>query len=95
MRIGQREAITRNTPQFKTGMRKSVSEARNLVIQMLAVDAVKRITYPEIVTHPFFTTGLLRNLISFPRPSGPAPGRFGCRGPSALKGRDFVGCPGG
>ena len=49
-------------------------DARNLIIQMLAVDPVKRITIPDIVTHPFFTTDLPRYLSPLPPPPGPVLG---------------------
>jgi carbon catabolite-derepressing protein kinase len=38
---------------------------------MLAVDPVKRITVPEILQHPFFTTDLPRYLQPLPPPPGP------------------------
>ena len=41
---------------------------------MLAVDPVKRITIPDIVTHPFFTTDLPRYLSPLPPPPGPVLG---------------------
>ena len=41
-------------------------EARDLLERMLAVDPVKRITVPEIMQHPFFTTDLPRYLQPLP-----------------------------
>ncbi|KIK02548.1 hypothetical protein K443DRAFT_677498 [Laccaria amethystina LaAM-08-1] len=49
-------------------------DAKNLIIQMLAVDPIKRITIPDIVTHPFFTTDLPRYLTPLPPPPGPVLG---------------------
>ncbi|CAL1694766.1 unnamed protein product [Somion occarium] len=46
-------------------------DARNLINGMLAVDPVKRITIPEILKHPFFTTDLPRYLQPLPPPPGP------------------------
>ncbi|KZT02060.1 snf 1 [Laetiporus sulphureus 93-53] len=43
-------------------------DARSLINGMLAVDPVKRITIPEILQHPFFTTDLPRYLHPLPRP---------------------------
>ncbi len=47
------------------------SDARALISGMLAVDPVKRITVPEILQHPFFTTDLPRYLRPLPPPPGP------------------------
>ncbi|TCD63348.1 ATP binding [Steccherinum ochraceum] len=47
------------------------SDARNLITGMLAVDPVRRITIPEILKHPFFTTDLPRYLSPLPPPPGP------------------------
>lgn len=41
-------------------------DAKNLITGMLAVDPVKRITVPEILQHPFFTTDLPRYLQPLP-----------------------------
>jgi carbon catabolite-derepressing protein kinase len=41
---------------------------------MLLVDSVKRITVPEIMRHPFFTTDLPGYLTPFPPPRGPVVG---------------------
>jgi carbon catabolite-derepressing protein kinase len=41
---------------------------------MLAVDPVTRITVPDILQHPFFTTGLPRYLTPLPPPPGPVLG---------------------
>jgi len=41
---------------------------------MLAVDPLKRITIPDIVAHPFFTTELPRYLSPLPPPPGPVLG---------------------
>lgn len=49
-------------------------EARGLINGMLAVDPVKRITIPEILQHPFFTTDLPRYLQPMPPPPGPVLG---------------------
>lgn len=38
---------------------------------MLAVDPVKRITVPQILEHPYFTTDLPRYLSPLPPPPGP------------------------
>lgn len=46
-------------------------DARALINGMLAVDPVKRITVPEILHHPFFTTDLPRYLQPLPPPPGP------------------------
>lgn len=46
-------------------------DARALINGMLAVDPVKRITVPEILQHPFFTTDLPRYLQPLPPPPGP------------------------
>ncbi|KAI0079547.1 snf 1 [Panus rudis PR-1116 ss-1] len=46
-------------------------DARHLINGMLAVDPVKRITVPEILEHPFFTTDLPRYLRPLPPPPGP------------------------
>lgn len=46
-------------------------EARNLINGMLAVDPVKRITVPQIIEHPFFTSDLPRYLSPLPPPPGP------------------------
>ena len=46
-------------------------DAKNLITGMLAVDPVKRITVPEILQHPFFTTDLPRYLQPLPPPPGP------------------------
>jgi carbon catabolite-derepressing protein kinase len=43
---------------------------------MLAVDPVKRITVPEILQHPFFTTSLPRYLTPLPPPPGPVLGQL-------------------
>jgi len=43
-------------------------DARNLIIQMLAVDLLKWIMIPHIVIHPFFTTSLLPYLSPLPLP---------------------------
>ncbi|KAH9950975.1 snf 1 [Amylocystis lapponica] len=50
------------------------SEARGLINGMLAVDPVKRITIPEILQHPFFTTDLPRYLSPMPPRPGPVLG---------------------
>jgi len=50
------------------------SGARGLINGMLAVDPVKRITVPEILQHPFFTTDLQRYLQPLPPPPGPVLG---------------------
>lgn len=47
------------------------ADARGLINGMLAVDPVKRITVPEILQHPFFTTDLPRYLQPLPPPPGP------------------------
>ncbi|KAJ3557678.1 hypothetical protein NM688_g1342 [Phlebia brevispora] len=47
------------------------ADARALINGMLAVDPVKRITVPEILQHPFFTTDLPRYLQPLPPPPGP------------------------
>lgn len=47
------------------------ADAKNLINGMLAVDPVKRITVPEILQHPFFTTELPRYLQPLPPPPGP------------------------
>ncbi|KAF9055663.1 kinase-like domain-containing protein [Panaeolus papilionaceus] len=49
-------------------------DARNLINSMLAVDPLKRITIPEIIEHPFFTTDLPRYLTPLPPPPGPVLG---------------------
>ncbi|CCM01452.1 uncharacterized protein FIBRA_03505 [Fibroporia radiculosa] len=49
-------------------------EARTLINGMLAVDPVKRITIPEILQHPFFTTDLPRYLQPLPPRPGPVLG---------------------
>ncbi|KAH9830424.1 snf 1 [Rhodofomes roseus] len=41
-------------------------DAQDLISRMLAVDPVKRITVPEILQHPFFTTDLPRYLQPLP-----------------------------
>ena len=46
-------------------------DARSLINGMLAVDPVRRITIPEILKHPFFTTDLPRYLSPLPPPPGP------------------------
>ncbi|KAF9543538.1 kinase-like protein [Agrocybe pediades] len=46
------------------------SEAKDLITSMLVVDPLKRITVPEIIKHPFFTTNLPRYLTSLPPPPG-------------------------
>jgi len=46
------------------------ADARSLISSMLVVDPVKRITVPEIVQHPFFTTNLSRYLTPLPPPPG-------------------------
>ncbi|TFK56415.1 CAMK/CAMKL/AMPK protein kinase [Heliocybe sulcata] len=50
------------------------ADARGLIAGMLAVDPVKRITVPEILQHPFFTTDLPRYLQPLPPPPGPVLG---------------------
>jgi len=50
------------------------ADARALINGMLAVDPVKRITVPEIIQHPFFTTDLPRYLQPLPPPPGPVLG---------------------
>lgn len=47
------------------------TDARSLINGMLAVDPVRRITIPEIIKHPFFTTDLPRYLNPLPPPPGP------------------------
>ena len=47
------------------------ADARSLIDGMLAVDPVKRITVPEILKHPFFTTDLPRYLQPLPPRPGP------------------------
>ncbi|KDQ62967.1 hypothetical protein JAAARDRAFT_120371 [Jaapia argillacea MUCL 33604] len=49
-------------------------DARGLINSMLAVDPVKRITVPEILTHPFFTTDLPTYLEPLPPAPGPVLG---------------------
>ncbi|KAI0673849.1 CAMK/CAMKL/AMPK protein kinase [Trametes maxima] len=49
------------------------SDARGLINGMLAVDPVKRITIPEIMQHPFFTTDLPKYLNPLPQ-QGPVLG---------------------
>ncbi|OBZ78978.1 Carbon catabolite-derepressing protein kinase [Grifola frondosa] len=49
------------------------SDAKGLINGMLAVDPVKRITVPDILQHPFFTTDLPRYLSPIPQP-GPVLG---------------------
>ncbi|KAL6304828.1 snf 1 [Sparassis latifolia] len=49
-------------------------EAKGLITGMLAVDPVKRITVPEIIQHPFFTTDLPRYLSPLPPRPGPVLG---------------------
>lgn len=51
-------------------------DARALIQGMLAVDPVKRITVPEILQHPFFTTDLPRYLTPLPPPPGPVLGQL-------------------
>ena len=51
-------------------------DARALIQGMLAVDPVKRITVPEILQHPFFTTDLPRYLSPLPPPPGPVLGQL-------------------
>ncbi|KAJ3489603.1 hypothetical protein NLI96_g2035 [Meripilus lineatus] len=46
-------------------------DAKNLITGMLAVDPVKRITVPQILEHPYFTTDLPRYLSPLPPPPGP------------------------
>ena len=43
-------------------------DAKAIINGMLAVDPVKRITVPEILQHPFFTTDLPRYLQPLPPP---------------------------
>jgi carbon catabolite-derepressing protein kinase len=50
------------------------ADARGLIHGMLAVDAVTRITVPEILQHPFFTKDLPRYLTPLPPPPGPVLG---------------------
>ncbi|KAA1467848.1 Pkinase-domain-containing protein [Dentipellis sp. KUC8613] len=50
------------------------ADARGLINGMLAVDPVKRITVPEILQHPFFTTDLPRYLQPLPPRPGPVLG---------------------
>ncbi|KIY45370.1 snf 1 [Fistulina hepatica ATCC 64428] len=50
------------------------SDARKLIGQMLTVDAVKRITVAEIMTHPWFTVDLPHYLAPLPAPPGPVIG---------------------
>ncbi|KAF9547781.1 Pkinase-domain-containing protein, partial [Agrocybe pediades] len=50
------------------------SEAKDLITSMLVVDPLKRITVPEIIKHPFFTTNLPRYLTPLPPPPGPVLG---------------------
>ncbi|KAI0354686.1 CAMK/CAMKL/AMPK protein kinase [Trametes cingulata] len=49
------------------------AEAKGLINGMLAVDPVKRITIPEIMQHPFFTTDLPKYLSPLPQ-QGPVLG---------------------
>ena len=49
-------------------------DARGLIASMLAVDPVKRITVPDILQHPFYTTELPRYLQPLPPPPGPVVG---------------------
>ncbi|PCH34349.1 snf 1 [Wolfiporia cocos MD-104 SS10] len=49
-------------------------DAKSLINGMLAVDPVKRITIPEILKHPFFTTDLPQYLQPMPPPPGPVLG---------------------
>ncbi|KAI0829028.1 CAMK/CAMKL/AMPK protein kinase [Trametes gibbosa] len=49
------------------------AEAKSLINGMLAVDPVKRITIPEIMQHPFFTTDLPKYLNPLPQ-QGPVLG---------------------
>ena len=51
-------------------------DARALIQGMLAVDPVRRITVPEILQHPFFTTDLPRYLSPLPPPPGPVLGQL-------------------
>lgn len=50
------------------------TDARSVINGMLAVDPVKRITIPEILQHPFFTTDLPRYLQPLPPRPGPVLG---------------------
>ncbi|TFY77104.1 hypothetical protein EWM64_g6909 [Hericium alpestre] len=50
------------------------ADAKALINGMLAVDPVKRITVPEILQHPFFTTDLPRYLQPLPPRPGPVLG---------------------
>ena len=50
------------------------SDARNLINSMLVVDPVKRITIPDILNHPFYTTDLPRYLQPLPPLPGPVVG---------------------
>ena len=50
------------------------SDARNLINTMLVVDPVKRITIPDILNHPFYTTDLPRYLQPLPPLPGPVVG---------------------
>ncbi|KAF4611990.1 hypothetical protein D9613_004447 [Agrocybe pediades] len=49
------------------------SEAKDLITLMLVVDPLKRITVPEIIKHPFFTTNLPRSRYLTPLPPPPGP----------------------
>lgn len=64
-------------------------DARALITGMLAVDPVKRITVPEIIQHPFFTTDLPRYLSPLPPPPGPLLGTLSSLVVPPAKALDF------
>lgn len=64
-------------------------DAQTLINGMLAIDPVKRITVPEILQHPFFTTDLPRYLRPLPPPPGPVLGTLSSL-VSPPKALDFV-----